>query len=179
MTVGIFFMLSIIFLISGSVIIFVKKDSAIGGIALTGSLIYFILAILILNSDFQIERINREASASATKASKNVAVSGDVVPVKSSSTADPRYIEIPVLPVQKVPIQQIKVMPIAATNTTTNAKANNENQNKGKIIGDTDSKIYHVPGSTYYEKELQKTSNNIYFNTTAEAEAAGYRAPKR
>ena len=49
----------------------------------------------------------------------------------------------------------------------------------GKIIGDKDSKIYHVPGSAYYEKELEKESNNEYFNTSKEAEVAGYRAPKR
>lgn len=52
-------------------------------------------------------------------------------------------------------------------------------EKKGKIVGDTDSKIYHVPGSKYYEREMQKTSNNVYFNTVQEAETAGYRAPKR
>lgn len=72
------------------------------------------------------------------------------------------------------------------TQSTTNNKTSNEStkqyvdsNGKGTIIGDTDSKIYHVPGSTYYNREMQKTSNNIYFKTTAEAEAAGYRAPKR
>jgi len=49
----------------------------------------------------------------------------------------------------------------------------------GTIIGDTDSKIYHLPGGAYYEREMQKTSNNVYFKTTAEAEAVGYRASKR
>jgi hypothetical protein len=58
-------------------------------------------------------------------------------------------------------------------------KSENKEKHRGKVIGDKDSKIYHVPGSTYYEKELQKESNNEYFNTAKEAEAAGYRAPKR
>lgn len=55
----------------------------------------------------------------------------------------------------------------------------NNSSNNGKIIGDKDSKIYHVPGSTYYEKELKKLSNNEYFDTVEEAEKAGYRAPKK
>lgn len=56
--------------------------------------------------------------------------------------------------------------------------ANTGGNNNGKIIGDKDSKIYHVPGSRYYQRELQKMNNNEYFNTVAEAEAVGYRAPK-
>lgn len=56
---------------------------------------------------------------------------------------------------------------------------NKPSNNNGKIIGDTDSKIYHVPNGVYYQKELEKESNNIYFNTVEEAENAGYRASKR
>ncbi|SFC75870.1 hypothetical protein [Clostridium uliginosum] len=87
-------------------------------------------------------------------------------------------------------------MPIVTTNTTINSKPfsinkessmkdnqaqveDNTNDKDGSIIGDTDSKIYHVPGSTYYQKELKKKSNNEYFNTIQEAEKAGYRAPKK
>jgi len=57
-TFAIFFIVSIILFVFGNFIIFLKKDRAIGGISLTGSLVYFILAILMLNSDFQIEKIN-------------------------------------------------------------------------------------------------------------------------
>lgn len=67
---------------------------------------------------------------------------------------------------------------ITSTNNGGNTQYIDANGN-GTIIGDTDSKIYHLPGGAYYEREMQKTSNNVYFKTTAEAEAAGYRASKR
>lgn len=51
------------------------------------------------------------------------------------------------------------------------------------IIGNTNTskgtKIYHVPGSRYYEQSKRDESNNEYFKTEEEAVAAGYRAPKR
>jgi hypothetical protein len=189
----IFFIVSIILFIVGSSVILFRRDKGIGSISLVGALIYFALATLMLNSNFEIEKINREAYASRVNASSgNVAVSGNVLPVKSSSTAAPRYVKISVLPIQNISIQQVEVVPIVSTNTTpvvTQVSTNtasiatsantSKNQNRGKIIGDTDSKIYHEPGSTYYERELQKTSNNVYFDTVEEAEAAGYRAPKR
>lgn len=78
---------------------------------------------------------------------------------------------------------------IHTSNINLNKSLSHSNKNKnivaddkdkrGKIIGDTDSKIYHVPGSTYYEKELEKQSNNEYFDTVEEAKKSGYRAPKR
>lgn len=44
------------------------------------------------------------------------------------------------------------------------------------LIKGSSSGIYHVPGSTYYDR----TTNPVrMFKTIAEAEAAGYRAPKR
>ncbi len=48
-------------------------------------------------------------------------------------------------------------------------------QSQGQIKGSY-SGIYHVPGSTYYDR-----TKNVkeWFNTVQEAEAAGYRAPKR
>lgn len=67
---------------------------------------------------------------------------------------------------------------VTSTNNGGNTQYVDANGN-GTIIGDTDSKIYHLPGGAYYEREMQKTSNNVYFKTTAEAEAAGYRASKR
>lgn len=63
-------------------------------------------------------------------------------------------------------------------NKQVQSEASTSNNKKEKIIGDKDSKIYHVPGSTYYQKELQKLSNNEYFDTVQDAEKAGYRAPK-
>lgn len=57
-------------------------------------------------------------------------------------------------------------------------KTNSEtktSESHGAIKG-SKNKIYHVPGSTYYDR----TTNVVqWFNTVEEAKAAGYRAPKR
>jgi len=47
--------------------------------------------------------------------------------------------------------------------------------NGNGLIKGSKSKIYHIPGSTSYDKT---TSIVQWFKTTQEAEAAGYRAPK-
>nr|WP_236619574.1 thermonuclease family protein [Bacillus sp. 1NLA3E] len=46
----------------------------------------------------------------------------------------------------------------------------------GKIKGNANSKIYHVPGGSYYESTQD---NIVWFCTEAEAQAAGYRKSKR
>ena len=49
---------------------------------------------------------------------------------------------------------------------------------KGCIIGNRNSKIYHVPDGSGYEKA--KTSKNaVFFKSVNDAEKAGYRAAKR
>lgn len=47
---------------------------------------------------------------------------------------------------------------------------------KGKIKGNANSKIYHVPGGAYYDKTQD---NIVWFCSASDAEAAGYRASKR
>lgn len=47
---------------------------------------------------------------------------------------------------------------------------------QGKIIGNKNSKIYHLPGSASYNKISE--ANRVYFNTEADAEKAGYRKAK-
>lgn len=47
---------------------------------------------------------------------------------------------------------------------------------KGQIKGNTNSKIYHVPGGAYYDKTVD---NITWFCSEAEAQAAGYRKSKR
>ena len=49
-----------------------------------------------------------------------------------------------------------------------------DEQGNGLIKG-SKSGIYHLPGSKYYE---DTTNPKEWFKTIAEAEAAGYRAPK-
>jgi len=47
---------------------------------------------------------------------------------------------------------------------------------QGKIIGNKNSKIYHLPGSASYNKISE--TNRVYFNTEADAQKAGYRKAK-
>lgn len=47
---------------------------------------------------------------------------------------------------------------------------------QGKIIGNVNSKIYHVPGQASYR---MNSSNAVYFASEAAAQAAGYRRSKR
>lgn len=49
-------------------------------------------------------------------------------------------------------------------------------QNGNGTIKGSNSQIYHIPGSTYYDRT---TNVARWFKTIEEAEAAGYRAPKR
>ena len=66
----------------------------------------------------------------------------------------------------------------AATTTTTPSQGTNTNttQATGPVIGNKNSKIYHVPGCPGYDKVSEK--NQIKFQTVEEAEAAGYRKAK-
>ncbi|MCI1995302.1 sunset domain-containing protein, partial [Clostridium luticellarii] len=60
----------------------------------------------------------------------------------------------------------------AISNSTSSSSSN------GLIKGNVNAKgekIYHVPGGAFYDK----TNAEEYFNTEAEAQAAGYRRSKR
>lgn len=60
--------------------------------------------------------------------------------------------------------------------STSSPKTTTTTPEKHGAIKGSVNKIYHVPGSTYYDR----TTNVVqWFNTVEEAEAAGYRAPKR
>lgn len=47
---------------------------------------------------------------------------------------------------------------------------------QGKIIGNKNSLIYHLPGGASYDKVSE--ANRIYFNSEADAQKAGYRKAK-
>lgn len=93
-------------------------------------------------------------------------------PVELKSNQDISEIKVNKIGGEKA--KYVECWPVKEEKEKTQVQTTNNN---GKIIGDKDSKIYHVPGSRYYQKELQKLSNNEYFNTVEEAERAGYRAP--
>jgi len=47
---------------------------------------------------------------------------------------------------------------------------------EGKIKGNANSKIYHLPGDAYYDRTWD---NIVWFCTEAQAQKAGYRASER
>lgn len=63
----------------------------------------------------------------------------------------------------------------AGTDATNNGDMNTGDV-QGKIVGNVNSKIYHVPGQAGYR---MNSSNAVYFNTEAQAQAAGYRKALR
>ncbi|CDI49167.1 hypothetical protein [Clostridium tetani] len=88
-------------------------------------------------------------------------------------------------PVSKTSINRKVSSKVDGNNKGNSQEANQEkqiktqNNHKGKIKGNinknTGEKIYHVPGSTYYDRTIAEE----WFSTIEEAEKAGYRAPKR
>jgi len=66
--------------------------------------------------------------------------------------------------------------PASATTTGTSATNATDTNTQGKIIGNKNSMIYHVPGSASYNKISPE--NRVYFDTEADAQKAGYRKTK-
>ncbi|WP_048735945.1 hypothetical protein [Levilactobacillus koreensis] len=60
--------------------------------------------------------------------------------------------------------------------TSTHAKGDLDTRKAGKIIGNRNSKIYHTPDQAGYH---MNSSNAVYFQTEAQAKAAGYRKALR
>ena len=59
---------------------------------------------------------------------------------------------------------------------TTAGKAVPEIQGKGKVIGNRDSKLYHLPGMKYYDRV--RAYHRIEFDSEEDAVHAGYRKAK-
>lgn len=77
---------------------------------------------------------------------------------------------------EQAEIQQQQAL--EAENAQRQAAASNQyvDENGNGTIKGSSSGIYHVPGSTYYDR----TTNPVaFFKSVEEAESAGYRAPKR
>lgn len=53
---------------------------------------------------------------------------------------------------------------------------NVQDQTDGKIIGNKNSRIYHMPGGAFYDKI--SAENRVYFSSEEEAQKAGYRKAK-
>lgn len=81
------------------------------------------------------------------------------------------------------PVVDVKPKVTEVKKVVSNPNGTNNYQNyiadtsQGKIKGNKNSKIYHVPGGRDYNKVSQK--NVVFFNTEQEAQAAGYRRAKQ
>lgn len=64
----------------------------------------------------------------------------------------------------------------ASSATTTRSTNQITTGQSGKIIGNKNSHIYHVPGQAGYK---MNAANAVYFSTEAQAQAAGYRKALR
>ena len=64
----------------------------------------------------------------------------------------------------------------ASVATATGGAEDSNPNNQGQIIGNVNSKIYHVPGQATYRI---KPDHAVYFNSEEEAQAAGYRKSKK
>jgi methylphosphotriester-DNA--protein-cysteine methyltransferase len=70
--------------------------------------------------------------------------------------------------------------PVRLTTTTgstpTSVSPGKDGNSSLKTIGNKNSKIFHLPGCSGYDRVSEK--NRVYFNSAAEAESAGYRIAK-
>lgn len=64
----------------------------------------------------------------------------------------------------------------ATAKKSTSSKKKIKTSTTGRIVGNRQSKIYHVPGQAGYH---MNSSNAVYFRTETEAKRAGYRRALR
>lgn len=62
------------------------------------------------------------------------------------------------------------------TDTNTTAKGDMETDQQGTIVGNSRTMVYHTPDQHGYR---MSSANAVYFNTEAEAQAAGYRKSEK
>ncbi|MCD5448231.1 hypothetical protein LOB72_05635 [Lactobacillus delbrueckii subsp. lactis] len=63
-----------------------------------------------------------------------------------------------------------------SADTSSDQRGDMNTADSQKIVGNVNSKIYHVPGQSGYR---MNSSNAVYFNSEEEAQRAGYRRAKR
>ncbi|BAN74157.1 MULTISPECIES: hypothetical protein [Lacticaseibacillus] len=119
------------------------------------------------------ESASREASASKVAASSAQAASSSQA-AAAAAAAKQQAEEA-----KKSAAQQQQQQQQQAATTQQQAPTNQGDMNtgdQGTIVGNSRSKIYHVPGQAGYR---MNSANAVYFNTEAEAQAAGYRKALR
>lgn len=83
-------------------------------------------------------------------------------------------------PTQARPARPTVPVTVTTTDGSTSTEASQpkllDNTATQKTIGNKNSKIFHLPGCSGYDRVSEK--NRVYFNSAAEAETAGYRLAK-
>ncbi|OAA93003.1 hypothetical protein [Clostridium coskatii] len=190
-TIGLVFLIMLVKSMIIKPILFKEKWQAGVGYGLP-AILCFLLFFMLAYSDYSSEQAYFKDQKDRYTASSwhPPTVSGSVTP---SNPTSGQYVSIPISQDKNLQDGLVNLQndlstleKDVATKTLSTSSASDDSKkqpyidNNGKpaIIGDTDSKIYHLPGDPYYAKEMQKLSNNVYFRTIEEAEAAGYRAIK-
>ncbi|TLF43628.1 sunset domain-containing protein [Lacticaseibacillus zeae] len=116
------------------------------------------------------ESASREASASKVAASSAQAASSSQA-AAAAAAAKQQAEEAKKSAAQQQQQQAATTQQQAPTN-----QGDMNTGDQGTIVGNSRSKIYHVPGQAGYR---MNSANAVYFNTEAEAQAAGYRKALR
>lgn len=99
----------------------------------------------------------------------------------SEPTATPTETPVPVLvaPERATPIE-VAPGPVASCPSGCTVQPDPSCDIIGNVNLQRDTKIYHTTGSRYYDRaKFNPAKGDLWFCTTAEAEAAGFRAPKQ
>lgn len=130
--------------------------------------------------------VEAESSSKAAEASSKAAESSSKAAEASSKAAEARSQSVAAASSSQAAANsraasasQAAASSRAHAATTHSAPVNNGDMTtggQGKIIGNANSKIYHVPGQASYR---MSSANAVYFDTEAQAIAAGYRRSKR
>ncbi|WDF82618.1 hypothetical protein PQ472_12100 [Lacticaseibacillus pabuli] len=122
--------------------------------------------------DAEFEKIDSESASLDSVSSSSVAAASSSAAAASSERAAAAS-------EQAAQAKAASSSRAAAARTAHSAPTNHGDMNTGntgRIIGNANSKIYHVPGQAGYR---MNSSNAVYFSSEAAAIAAGYRRSKR
>ncbi|MFD1455793.1 hypothetical protein ACFQ44_08910 [Levilactobacillus lanxiensis] len=131
------------------------------------------LAVIASQQTATSDQLAAQASSQAAAASK--AASASQASSQSESRASAKS-------ASREAVSQAAAAKAASSSTTTQSSHARHTRGdlttgkNGQIIGNKNSKIYHVPGQSGYH---MNSSNAVYFQTEAQAKAAGYRKALR
>jgi hypothetical protein len=135
------------------------------------------LAVIASQQTATSDQLDAQASSQAAATSK--AASASQASSQSESRASAKSASREAASQAAAAKASSRVASSSATTQSSHARHTRGNLTTGKdgqIIGNKNSKIYHVPGQSGYH---MNSSNAVYFQTEAQAKAAGYRKALR